>query len=76
MIAVGITDKEWFQYCRNELEADQVNFWTPTPWNVRSLAPGGSVVLLTEKPGSKDRRLRAIRLVREYDRIGCMAAIR
>ncbi len=53
MIAVGITDEKWFRYCRNELDADQVNFWAPTPWNVRSLAPGDRWYFLRKSPVRK-----------------------
>ncbi len=40
MYAISPTDIDWFHYLRTTGFNSQINFWTPTPWNVSKLAPG------------------------------------
>lgn len=40
MFAVAQTDLNWFTYLKETCRTETVNFWTPTPWNVRKLSRG------------------------------------
>jgi putative restriction endonuclease len=50
MIAMAPTDLEWFSQLRGITPPKLVNFWTPTPWNVRRLAPGDRLYFLLKSP--------------------------
>ncbi len=50
MIAIAPTDLEWFTQLRSITPPGLVNFWTPTPWNVRRLAPGDHLYFLLKSP--------------------------
>lgn len=50
MIAVSPTDHDWFMQLRDGLDHDQVNFWTPTPWNIRQLTAGDWFYFLLKAP--------------------------
>jgi putative restriction endonuclease len=49
MFALGITDLRWHDQLLNEQPAEEVNFWTPTPWNVR-LPPGSRWFFMLKHP--------------------------
>lgn len=53
MIAVAPTDIEWFQYLRESKQTNQINFWTPTPWNVRQLRKGDRLYFMLKAPTRK-----------------------
>lgn len=40
MIALAPTDLDWFSFLSDRPDIARVNFWTPTDWKIRSLAPG------------------------------------
>jgi putative restriction endonuclease len=40
VIAIAPTDGGWFEFLRRRPDLQVVNFWTPTPWNVRGLSEG------------------------------------
>jgi putative restriction endonuclease len=50
MIAIAPTDLDWFTQLRSITPPGLVNFWTPTPWNVRRLAPGDLLYFLLKSP--------------------------
>jgi putative restriction endonuclease len=50
MIAVSPTDHDWFLQLREAPLQDRVNFWTPTPWNIRQLNPGDTFYFLLKSP--------------------------
>jgi putative restriction endonuclease len=50
MFAIAPTDLEWFSYMKNEPQARLVNFWTPTPWNVRRLCEGDRLYFMLKAP--------------------------
>ncbi len=50
MIAIAPTDLDWFSRLRSAPTPAQVNFWTPTPWNVRGLSPGDRFYFLLKAP--------------------------
>lgn len=52
MIAIALTDLDWFFYLR-EFTFDEVNFWTPTPWGFRRLQPGERFYFLLKSPFRK-----------------------
>ena len=51
--AIAPTDTDWFYILRRESLGDAVNFWTPTPWNVRSLRPSDLWYFRLKAPISK-----------------------
>jgi putative restriction endonuclease len=60
LIAVSIVGKRWIEFVRAR-SLREVNFWTPTPWNVRALNPGDKLYFLlkaadSKVAGSEDRR--------------------
>lgn len=50
MIAIAPTDHEWFALMREESVHDVINFWTPTPWNVRQLEEGDRFYFMRKAP--------------------------
>lgn len=53
MFAIAPTDIEWFDYLKENLSSDKINFWTPTPWNVRQLKEGDKLYFLLKSPSRK-----------------------
>ena len=50
MIAIGLTDHDWFTFlCEGPIHRE-VNFWTPTPWGVSSLHDGDHFYFLLKAP--------------------------
>lgn len=50
MIAVALTDLNWFLRLRDGQPWREVNFWTPTPWGLRSLSPRDRFYFLLKAP--------------------------
>jgi putative restriction endonuclease len=50
MFAISPTDIEWFKFLRTEGLNSEINFWTPTPWNVSRLASGDKLYFLLKSP--------------------------
>ncbi len=50
MIAIAPTDLEWFTQLRSITPPKLINFWTPTPWNLRRLTPGDQLYFLLKSP--------------------------
>jgi putative restriction endonuclease len=46
VIANAPTHQSWFNQLRSRPHGKIVNFWTPTPWNVRRLKPGDLLYFL------------------------------
>lgn len=53
MIAIGLTDHDWFTFLREGPIYGEVNFWTPTPWGVSSLRDGDHFYFLLKAPVRK-----------------------
>ena len=53
MIAIGLTDHDWFTFLREGPIHREVNFWTPTPWGVSSLRDGDHFYFLLKAPVRK-----------------------
>jgi putative restriction endonuclease len=53
MIAIAPTDLTWFEVLREELPAPEINFWTPTPWNISRLKQGDRFYFLLKAPYRK-----------------------
>lgn len=53
MIAISPTDLNWFDYLKNELQFQELNFWTPTPWNIKKLSEGDKFYFMLKKPFRK-----------------------
>lgn len=50
MFGIAITDKEWLDFLAEEGAPEVVNFWTPTPWKVRSLTEGDRWYFMLKSP--------------------------
>lgn len=50
MIAIAPTDKNWFQFLKQRLNFQIINFWTDTPWNPRKLNFGDEFYFLLKAP--------------------------
>ena len=50
MIAISPTDKNWFDYLKYKGLNSYVNFWTPTPWNVKRLNSGNRLYFMLKSP--------------------------
>lgn len=50
MIAIAPTDFDWFSMLKSEMIPELVNFWTPTPWNIRRLKKGDKFYFLLKSP--------------------------
>ncbi|MBW2938105.1 HNH endonuclease [Aureisphaera sp. CAU 1614] len=50
MFAISPTDINWFKFLKNEGLNNEVNFWTPTPWNVSRLASGDRLYFMLKSP--------------------------
>ena len=49
-IAVALTDYEWFTYLGAHPTTGEINFWTPSPWNLTGLEPGDRYYFLLKSP--------------------------
>ena len=51
MFAIAPTDINWFEQLRsNGLNGNVVNFWTPTPWNIKNLKKGDKLYFMLKSP--------------------------
>jgi len=50
MIAIANTDLDWFELLSTEPPAPEINFWTPTGWNVGKLEKGDRLYFLLKAP--------------------------
>ena len=49
--AISPTDLDWFHQLRAEsLEDDVINFWTPTPWNLKKISRGDNYYFMLKSP--------------------------
>ena len=50
MYAISPTDIDWFHYLLATGFNSQINFWTPTPWNVSKLSLGDKLYFMLKSP--------------------------
>ena len=50
MIAIAPTDLDWFELLSAGPPASEINFWTPTPWNIGRLEQGDRLYFLLKAP--------------------------
>lgn len=50
MYAISNTDIKWAEFLKKNQLCSKVNFWTPTPWNVKQLAIGDRFYFLLKSP--------------------------
>lgn len=50
MFAIAPTDNDWFGFLKGTELNSYVNFWTPTPWNVKKLNPSDRWYFLLKSP--------------------------
>src|SRR4029453_18533602 len=44
------TDINWFLLLRDFHDFDEINFWTPTPWNIKQLKDGDRLYFMLKDP--------------------------
>ena len=47
---VAVTDNLWFYQLKTSNDLNEINFWTPTPWNPRQLTKGDKWFFLLKAP--------------------------
>lgn len=47
--AIACTDLDWFNKL-SELNPNEINFWTPTPWNLKKIKPGDKFFFMLKSP--------------------------
>jgi putative restriction endonuclease len=50
MFAISPTDIDWFKYLRTKGHNSEINFWTPSPWNVSKLKTGDKLYFMLKSP--------------------------
>ena len=50
MFAIALTDTDWFRFLSALTPQRQVNFWTPTPWNLKRLRRGDRFYFMLKAP--------------------------
>ena len=51
MFAIAPTDINWFEQIRSDgLNGNVIKFWTPTPWNVKTLKEGDRLYFMLKSP--------------------------
>ena len=50
MYTISNTDLRWFNTHRSSSLTPTVNFWSPTPWNVRSIEEGSRIYFMLKHP--------------------------
>jgi len=50
MIGIAPTDNDWFNQLRQRDTVSKINFWTPTPWNIKKLKQGERLYFLLKSP--------------------------
>ncbi len=50
MFAISPTDIDWFEFLKQNGIHSNVNFWTPTPWNIKGLKPGDRLYFMLKSP--------------------------
>lgn len=53
MYAIAITDINWYRYFLKNPVPKEINFWTPSKWNVRRLKEGDKFLFLLKAPYRK-----------------------
>lgn len=53
MFAIAPTDIGWYTFFMNNQIPNEINFWTPTPWNVKRLSEGDKLLFLLKAPYRK-----------------------
>lgn len=50
MFAISPTDINWFEFLRESEFNKEINFWTPTPWNITRLETGNRLYFMLKSP--------------------------
>lgn len=63
MFAISPTDLNWFEFLRESSFNNEINFWTPTPWNITGLAAKDKFYFMLKSP---IRKIGGVGDFREY----------
>ena len=50
MFTIAHTDNDWFKFLKEEQLVNDINFWTPTPWNLKSINKGDKFYFMLKSP--------------------------
>lgn len=50
MFAISPNDLDWFEFMKNSGFIGEINFWTPTPWNISRLSKGDRLYFMLKSP--------------------------
>lgn len=50
MFAISPTDIDWFEFLRESGLNGEINFWTPTPWNITRMEKGDRLFFMLKSP--------------------------
>lgn len=50
MFGIAPTDTGWFMFLRDKNDFSEINFWTPTPWNIKRLKQGEKLYFMLKSP--------------------------
>ena len=50
MFAISPTDIDWFYFNKMRNQTNSINFWTPTPWNIKRLNHGDRLYFMLKSP--------------------------
>lgn len=53
MFAISPTDYDWFDFLRDADLNSGINFWTPTPWNIKKMKKGDRLYFMLKAPRRK-----------------------
>ncbi|WP_081702961.1 HNH endonuclease [Desulfuromonas sp. TF] len=66
MFAISPTDIKWFRFLKNNSIDQNVNFWTPTPWNLTRLKHGDRFYFMLKSP---IRKLGGYGVFKQYENL-------
>lgn len=49
-LAISPTDEDWFNLLKSNNHLNRINYWTPTPWNLKKLMPGDRLYFMLKAP--------------------------
>ena len=50
MFAIACTDNNWYNFLKENELYSEINFWTPTSWNISKLQVGDKIFFMLKSP--------------------------